>query len=214
MRESPVCEKLHVFVRVLELESTVIIVKLGVIDSWVQSQAAGKWSDGFSARPDIRRRTERLCRDVCKLQSADNDLGNQRMRVPVRSGFTVVETVCTCLLLSILFTMTIPALLMVARERKSTEQRQFALQHVANLLEEVATREWSELKLGEAAIPEAEPDLMSILPELKRTMVITESDTKPVCRQITATIRWQNQAGQHVAPIRLSTWIYPPKEVP
>ena len=105
-------------------------------------------------------------------------------------------------------------LLVVARERRGTEQRQFALQHAANLLEDAVVRDVSELKPGELAIPDADADLVGLLPGLERTLVVLQNDGEPVTRQITASIRWRNRAGELVAPLKLSAWVHPVKEVP
>jgi prepilin-type N-terminal cleavage/methylation domain-containing protein len=129
-------------------------------------------------------------------------------------GFTIVEMLATCLLLGILFSMTIPMLLLVARERHSTEQRQFALQHVANLLEQATTQKWADLKPGELPLPEPDADLQLLLPGLERSLVVKASDDDTDSRQLSASIRWQNKAGDFVSPIRLSTWVQATKEVP
>ncbi len=132
-----------------------------------------------------------------------------------RSGFTIVEMIGTCLLLGILFSMTIPMLLLVAHERRSTEQRQFALQHAANLLENASARGWLELPVGSLPLPAADSELQEILPGLERSLVVVEHHEGEVhSRQVTASIRWQSRSGNLVAPLRLSTWVHPTKEVP
>ena len=131
-----------------------------------------------------------------------------------RRGFTLVEMIGTCLLLGVLFAITVPMLVLVARERHSTEQRQFALQHAANLLEQSAMRDWAELDSGELSLSDADSDLQAMLPGLERSLVVTPGENDLESRQITATVRWRNRAGDLVAPLRLSAWVYPTKEVP
>ena len=132
-----------------------------------------------------------------------------------RSGFTIVEMIGTCLLLGILLSMTVPMLLLVAHERRSTEQRQFALQHAANLLENASARGWSALPAGSLTLPDADSELQGILPGLERSLVVVEHHEGEVhSRQVTASIRWQSRSGNLVAPLRLSTWVHPTKEVP
>lgn len=132
----------------------------------------------------------------------------------IRRGFTLVEMIGTCLLLGAMLSMTVPMVLLVARERQTVEQRQFAVQHAANLLEIVSSRHWSELTAGEMAIPEADADLSNVLPNLERSVVVKNFDSTPEARQITALIRWRNPSGQVGQPIRLSTWVYARKEKP
>ncbi len=138
----------------------------------------------------------------------------QRPNRPLRRAFTIVELIGTCVLLSILFSMTVPMVLVIARERRSTEQRQFALQHVTNLLEHAASHPWSDLPLGELSLPETSSDLQTVLPGLERTLVVTQVNGEQGSRQIVGSIRWQGSTGQLVSPLKISTWVFETKEVP
>ncbi|MEI8017921.1 MAG: type II secretion system protein [Schlesneria sp.] len=138
---------------------------------------------------------------------------NSRVHQP-RGGFTIIEMIGTCLLLGILFSMTLPMLLLVARERRSAEQRQFALQQVANLLEEAVQRDWSDLQPGELKVPDPTNDLQAVLPGLQQTLVVKQIADEFDTRQIIASIRWQNRAGELVSPLRLCAWVHLMKEVP
>ncbi len=122
-----------------------------------------------------------------------------------------MELVGTCLLLGMLFSMTVPLLLVIARERRSTEQRQFALQHAANLLEYATARQWAELVPGEQNLPEADADLQSILPGLERSLVVDPVTGELPTRRIVVSVRWQSSSGPLVSPLRLSTWVYDTK---
>ena len=135
-----------------------------------------------------------------------------RLRIEDRRGFTIVELIATCLLLGVLFSITVPMFAVVARERRSTEQRQFALQHAANLLEHATSRPWSEIPVGELNLPDADPDLQIVLPSLERTLVVKQIEGQPESRQIIASIQWQGSSGQMVSPLRVSAWVYPTKE--
>ena len=132
----------------------------------------------------------------------------------LRGGFTIIEMIGTCLLLGILFSMTIPMLLLVSRERRSAEQRQFAVQHATNLLEEAVQRGWSDLQPGELEVPNPDSDLQAVLPGLKQTLVVKQLADEFDTRQIIASIQWQNRAGELVSPLRLSAWVHSMKEVP
>jgi type II secretory pathway pseudopilin PulG len=137
-----------------------------------------------------------------------------RQGLELRGGFTIIEMIGTCLLLGILFSMTIPMLLLVARERRSAEQRQFAMQQAANLLERATKRDWSDLEPGELSIPDPDRDLQAVLPGLQQTLVVKQLADEFDSRQIIASIRWQNRAGELVSPLRLSAWVHSMKEVP
>ncbi len=126
-----------------------------------------------------------------------------------RRGFTLVELIATCILLGVVFSVSIPLLTVVARERRSAEQRQFALQHAANLLERATTRDWAELPVGNQELTAAPGDVQTLLPGLERQVEVRELPESPRSKQVTVSIRWTSRSGQPVAPIRLSAWVYP-----
>ena len=134
------------------------------------------------------------------------------IRRPRRSGFTLVELISTCVLLGVVFSVSIPLLVTVARERLSAEQRQFALQHATNLLERAVVKDWSELPPGEQTLTDAPPDVLAMLPGLERQLTVTERADGPHSKQLTVSIRWQGKAGRAVAPLALSAWVYPVQE--
>lgn len=144
---------------------------------------------------------------------------NNRMRrlppndaVTIRRGFTLVELIGTCILLGVVFSVSVPLLTLVARERRSTEQRQFALQHAANLLERATLKGWAELPVGEQELPAAPADLQSLLPGLERQVDVSEPADEVRSKQVAVSIRWKSAANQFVAPIRLVAWVYPIQE--
>ena len=147
-----------------------------------------------------------------RTTSADRFLQDEAVSKGRRIGFTIVEMIGTCLLLGAMFSMTVPMLLVVARERQMAEQRQFALQHATNLLEHMVARPWAELPIGESNIPEADADLVAVLPGLERTVFVKEFAASPESRQITASIRWRDSSRQLIQPIRVSAWVFAPKE--
>ena len=126
----------------------------------------------------------------------------------VRCGFTLIELISTCILLGVVFSVSVPLLMLVAQERKSAEQRQFAIQHAANLLEHVTAKSWAELSTGEQELTAAPDDLPIVLPGLERHIEVQELKEEPRSKQVAVSIRWKNRSGQLVAPIRLSAWVY------
>jgi type II secretory pathway pseudopilin PulG len=124
-----------------------------------------------------------------------------------RRGFTIVELISTLILLGVVFTVSISVLAAVARERRSTEQRQYALQHAANLLEHATARGWSALPSGPQELASASADLQTLLPELDQRLEVTEADDH--AKRLTVSVRWKNRHGQFVSPIQLTAWVYP-----
>jgi type II secretory pathway pseudopilin PulG len=139
---------------------------------------------------------------------------SERIVVAPRHAFTIVELLGTCFLLGVMFSMTVPMLLVVARERRSTEQRQFALQHAENLLEHAVSLPWKDIAIGELPIPDADSDLGAVLPGLERTLTVKQVDGERDALQIVALVRWQNATSKIATPIQLFAWVYPLKETP
>ena len=152
----------------------------------------------------------------CRSPSLTRRVGNvsaiehaPRERPCARCGFTLVELIATCILLGVVFSVSIPLLTVVARERRSAEQRQFALQHAANLLERATTKDWAELPVGNLELTAAPGDVQTLLPGLERRVEVAELQESPRSKQVTVSIRWLSRSGQLVAPVRLSAWVYP-----
>lgn len=144
--------------------------------------------------------------------------GNHRLRIEVsregslRAGFTIVELTAALILLGVVFTVSVSMLVTVARQRRSVEQRQFALQLAANLMERTAARGWSDIQVGSQPLPDLPPGLSRALPGLEEQVEVTDEKQEHGAKQITVTVRWTNSAGQMVSPVQLKTWVYPLKE--
>lgn len=137
--------------------------------------------------------------------------GRRPIAFAVRRGFTVVELLSALVLIGVVFTVSISLLLAVAHERRFAQQRQFAMQHAANLLERSTARGWAGLADGPQPIEPAHADLTDLLPELDRRIDVTSTSEDFDARRVTVSIRWKNRTGQFVAPIRLTAWVYPPE---
>jgi hypothetical protein len=155
---------------------------------------------------------------MTKIDARNSDCprGPARERASCRSsdrrrGFTILELVGTCFLLGVMFTITVPMLMIVARERRSTEQRQFALRHLENLLEETTSRPAAELAIGEQPLADPDPDLTAILPGLERNLTVRSIEGEPDTLLVVGTIRWQMAGGKPGVPMQLSAWVHSAK---
>jgi len=125
-----------------------------------------------------------------------------------RSGFTLVELISTCILLGVVFSISIPLMTTIARERRVAEQRQFAVQHAANLLERFGSKSWSELSAGSQEIPSPSGDLQDLLPGLERSVEVKELTEEPQSKQIVVQVRWKHRSGEYLSPVKLSAWVF------
>lgn len=151
-----------------------------------------------------------------RRKSGDCSNGDHQARVNSKSerrcGFTIVELIGTLVLLGAVFTCSIAVLVAIARERRSTEQRQHALQYANHLLEHATARPFAELTTGRQQLPEASADLVALLPELDQQLEFSEP-AEDGARRLVVSIQWKNQQGRLVAPVQLVTWVYPTGKV-
>lgn len=125
-----------------------------------------------------------------------------------RSAFTLVELIATLILLGVVFTVSISILGTSARQRRATEQRQFAIQHAANLLERTMMRTWSELPAGPQTLEPPPTDVEAVLPGLSRRVEVSDLPQDVATRLITVTVRWKDLSGRELAPVHLSAWMH------
>ena len=125
-----------------------------------------------------------------------------------RAAFTVIELIATLILLGVVFTLSISVLAVVARQRHSAEQRQFALQHAANVLERAAAANWADVTSGAQPTPQVSTDLNRILPGLEQQLEASDPEEFGG-KRLSLSLRWKDRQGLYVSPIKLTTWIYP-----
>lgn len=133
-----------------------------------------------------------------------------------RRGFTIVELVGALVLLGIATGVMMSLMLSVAAQRRAAEQRQAALIHAENLLDEFLSRSWNDVTQDALSQVVAGDEVSQLpmpldLPEFVRTVTVTERP-EDAARQITVELLWRNRAGQMASPVRLSGWKFAPVE--
>lgn len=126
-----------------------------------------------------------------------------------RPGYSLVELVSALIILGVVFTLSISILTNVAYQRRAAEQRQFALQHAANLLEQFTSHPWSELPPGSQKLQPPSPDLLSMLPELDQQVEVQIVKDELDAKRVSVAVTWKNRHGQFQSPVRLSGWVFP-----
>ena len=125
-----------------------------------------------------------------------------------RRGMTILELVIAGALLGTLLIVSLKMIGAVGDWRREADRRQLALFEVANLMERVAARPWSELT------PEADDDvrlsdnIRQRLPgaELKIEVSDSPPERKPTSKRIAVSIRWRDRAGRMLPLVSITTW--------
>lgn len=123
-----------------------------------------------------------------------------------RTAFTLIEMMLAMMLLGVLFSVFVPMLLTIAHERRDAVREQVALQHAANILEDVTLRSWDELQPSVTG-PELPADQQPLLPNFEQTVTVAAVDGTPSTKRITVAVSWKHRSGQRTLPLMLHGWV-------
>lgn len=126
----------------------------------------------------------------------------------MRRGFTLIEVMVAGTLLGAVMLTVTPLLGWVARERHAAEQREVAVQEVANILERVTARNWEEITSAAVSGVKLAPESASFLDDAELRIEITENEQQPLSKQVSVSLQWKDRFQNSVAPVRVTTWVY------
>ncbi len=125
-----------------------------------------------------------------------------------RRGIYLLEMSVAGVLLLAMMALCVRYFAVTAAERRVLDQRQAALGEAANVMERISAMPWSDLTAEGLAKTSLSPEAKIALPDGELKIDIADEDAKPEARRITVTIRWQDDEGQWVQPVRLAAWRY------
>jgi hypothetical protein len=120
----------------------------------------------------------------------------------------MMEVVVAGVLLGTLLVVCVQLLGAAAAQRRAADQRQCALAELANVMEQLAARPWTELTAAATAQEKLSTSAERQLPGAELTIEISTEAKEPDAKRITATLRWQGRSGQLLAPLTVATWRY------
>jgi len=125
-----------------------------------------------------------------------------------RTGFTIVELVLALGLLAVFCGVFVPVLAAITRERRIAAQEQAAIQHAANVLEDLTRRPFSTL----AATPNLDVDVpehvRQMLPGVEQTVTATRTGEDRPAVHVAISLRWQSTGDTRSRPVTLSAWVH------
>lgn len=122
-----------------------------------------------------------------------------------RSGFSLVELVIACLLVAAAAACTLPTAGWIMVERRTAQRRQMAAEEVANLMERVTCLPWQGITPPRIAQIGLDPEIERQLPDATLAATV---DSDEQAKRIGLALSWTDRAGQAVAPVRLTTWVF------
>lgn len=125
-----------------------------------------------------------------------------------RHGSTLLEAIIAGTMLGALLIVSLQLCHAVAGQRRAANERQCATLELANLMDRVAARPWSELDNDELAKERLSAWAADQLPGAELKIDVSMSTAAPNAKRIAAVLRWRDRSGALGAPLRLVTWKY------
>ncbi len=125
-----------------------------------------------------------------------------------RRGATLLEMLAAGTLLGTLLVVCLQLFSAAATQHRAAARRQAASLELANVMERVAARPWSQLTTAALAAEQLSPEARAQLPGAELKIEVFGPADDPEAKRLTATIGWPDREGRPPQPLRLTTWRY------
>lgn len=139
-------------------------------------------------------------------------LSQDRRKSPPPRGFTLMEVTVAAVALGLLSVAVMQATFALKRLRQATASRDYASRELDNLMERFVHQPWESITQSTAAELTVPDEVATRLPAAElQTLVMDEAE--PVdAKRITMQLRWRAYAGEHGKPLKLTAWVFRPRE--
>ena len=127
-----------------------------------------------------------------------------------RRGIYLLEMSVAGVLLLAFMALCVRYFAVTAAHALALDKRQAAQGEAANAMERISIMPWTDLTAEGLAKISLSPEAKLALPDGELKIDVADEDQKPEARRITVSIRWQDNGGQWVQPVRLAAWRYKP----
>lgn len=121
----------------------------------------------------------------------------------------MAEVLAATALMSVVAAIVLPMVAGVAAVREEAAQRQIAVLEVANVLERIASirrnQALTDELLSGVSLPE---DAARQFDDPQLSVVIAEPAGSPPARELRVSLSWRNDAGERVAPVAVTAFLY------
>jgi type II secretory pathway pseudopilin PulG len=135
--------------------------------------------------------------------------GKLIVHAPLRRAFTLLEVTIAAGMLAVLLTTSVQMLRALSIHQRASERRAVALEAVQAVADQVANIPWDQLTAESAKKVTIPKQLAGYLPGAKLTVSLDEEPTPTASRRVHIDVTWNGADGQPVAPVRLTSWVFP-----
>ena len=131
------------------------------------------------------------------------------VHAPPRRAFTLLEVIIAATMLVVLLTTSVQMLRALSNHERAAERRLVAFEAVQAVADQIANIPWSELTAESAKKVSIPKPLDGYLPGAKLSVSLDEEATPTTSKRIHIDLTWNGPDGQAVAPVRLTSWVFP-----
>jgi len=124
-----------------------------------------------------------------------------------RGAFTIIELMLALGLLAVFCGVFVPVLCAITRERRAVAQEQAALQHAANVLEDLTRRSPAELAADSQIVLEIPKHVRDMLPGVEQSIHTAKSPDDPQTVEVAVSLRWPTSRETWSRTVRLAAWV-------
>lgn len=135
-------------------------------------------------------------------------------RPTVRAGFTLFEMFVAAVVFGTALVTFLPMMQSVGNQQRFTEQRLLALREAEGLLEQLASRPWSELTKESLSLQKLSDEAKSQLPQPTLKLEVTEPAEPPGSKRLTVHVNWTPRSGQAPQSVKLTAWAFRTEDQP
>jgi prepilin-type N-terminal cleavage/methylation domain-containing protein len=143
------------------------------------------------------------------MSSNSTSSGNSIEHAPHRRAFTLFEVIIAAAILAALLTASVQMLRALSIHQRATEHRAAALQAAQAVSDEVANIPWDQLTVESAKKVTIPKPLDGYLPGAKLSVSLDEEAAPAPSKRLHVDLTWNGPDGQAVAPVRLTSWVFP-----
>lgn len=125
-------------------------------------------------------------------------------------AFTLIEIAVAVGMLAVLLFISAQMLRAMSNYQHTNRQRTVALQAIQAVSEQAGNIRWDQLSTDSAQQIKIPNQLEVYLPNASLSIVVEEESAPVVCKRIMAELKWRGLNSQTVAPVRLTSWAFPP----
>ena len=127
----------------------------------------------------------------------------------VRRAFTLLELSVAAAMLAVLMVSGIQMIRLTSTHQRAAERRVIALEAVQAVADKVGNTPWDKLTSQVAKQATIAKLLQPYLPGATLSVALNDETAPAASKRLHVELAWRGADGQPVAPVRLTTWIFP-----